>query len=167
MVESKKWIDEFYRLIKKYKLENNILFLGEKHRKDLVHLIKSSKLLVHPSIWDSFGLSVLESLAYGKPVVAYDIPAIRSNYKECKAVKTVRIKDKQSMANIILSILEDESYRAKLSHNAKLFAQKHSWDKVVEAEREAYIKVLNYNAIWFMLDKRCTSMKLNPYEMIL
>jgi glycosyltransferase involved in cell wall biosynthesis len=144
MVEDKKWTDEFYRLIKKYKLENNILLLGQKHGKKLVQLIKSSKLLIYPSILDSFGLSVLESLAYGKPVIAYDIPAIQSNYKECKAVKTVRIKDKQGMANIVLSMLESEAYMSELSYNAKLFAQKYNWDKVVEAEREAYIKVVDY-----------------------
>lgn len=144
MTESKKHIEKFHSLIKRYKLGGNIIFLGEKNDEEVFHLLNSSKLLVYPSVLDSFPLSVLEALACGKPVIAYNIPAIQLNYGGCKAVKTVKVKDNANMAKCILSLLENETERAILSYDAKSFAQKCSWDRVVEAEKEAYTKVLYY-----------------------
>jgi len=145
IVEDEKWVSDFFKLVKEYKISHNILFLGQKTEKDLLHSMKTSRLLVYPSSIDAFPLTILETLACGNPVVAYDIPAIRLNYRECKAVKTVRTKDKQKMAEYILSILNlNDLDRVKLSYNAKSFAERYTWKEVVKAEKNAYIKVLDY-----------------------
>jgi len=146
IVQERKWIDMFHMLIKKYGLSKNIIFVGQydmNHEKDLVQLIKSSKVLIYPSLQDSFSLSILESLICGTPVVAYDIPAIQSNYKECKAVIRVGIKNKRDMARHIIRILEDEEEWIKLSLEARSFAEKYDWDEVTKAEKDAYVAVLN------------------------
>jgi glycosyltransferase involved in cell wall biosynthesis len=144
IVEKQKYVEEFYKRIEKYKIQDNVLFLGQRPEKEISYLIMSSKLLIYPSLLDSFPLTVLETLACGLPVIAYDIPAISINYSACSAVKIVKAGDKLEMAKMILFILENDAYRQRLGGEAEAFAQKYNWDKVVEAEKEAYIKVLDY-----------------------
>jgi glycosyltransferase involved in cell wall biosynthesis len=110
----------------------------------LIPLIKSSGLTLYPSLLDSFGLVVLESLACGVPVVAYNIPAIRENYKECPAVLRCPVKDVKSMATRTISLLKNENLRTVLSENAEEYSAKHDWGHVVESEKEAYFKVIGY-----------------------
>jgi len=69
---------------------------------------------VYPSHEDSFSLVVLESLALGTMVVAYDIPAIREVYGDL--VYTVQEGDINSMARGVIKVLKmsESEYRNKL-----------------------------------------------------
>jgi glycosyltransferase involved in cell wall biosynthesis len=128
---------EFMRIIKSYKLDNNITYKGFLPEKDLYSLLKSSKVLIYPSRFDAFPLVILETLASGTPAVAYDISAVRLNYP-LDAVRTVRVGDNQSMAAAAVQIIQDHKLRAALSQEALSFASYYSWDNVTKEERHAY-----------------------------
>ena len=55
-------------------------YKGFLNQAELYSLVKAAKVLVYPSSHDAFPLVVLETLACGTPVVAYDIPAITLNF---------------------------------------------------------------------------------------
>ncbi|PIR43002.1 hypothetical protein COV24_05105 [candidate division WWE3 bacterium CG10_big_fil_rev_8_21_14_0_10_32_10] len=61
---------KYFALKNKYK-QNNIYFLGEIDEKSLFNLYKNARALIHPQIED-FGLTPLESLHFGTPVIAYN-----------------------------------------------------------------------------------------------
>ncbi|MEM1547388.1 MAG: glycosyltransferase [Candidatus Methanomethylicia archaeon] len=100
--------------------------------------MSKAKVLVYPSHKDAFPLIVLESLALGTTVVAYDIPAIRSIYKDVKAVLTVPEYDVNTMACKVINILKMDSDRLAKLHEDELtlrFLNTYgSWDEVVKAE---------------------------------
>ncbi|MBU3107658.1 glycosyltransferase family 4 protein [Clostridium gasigenes] len=66
--------------LKKYVNDNNILnieFEGFKQGEELEYVIKNSKFVVIPSEWyENCPMSVIESMAYGKPVIGADIGGI-------------------------------------------------------------------------------------------
>jgi len=107
---------------------------------ELYSLVKAAKVLVYPSSHDAFPLVVLETLACGTPVVAYEIPAITLNFP-AGLVKTVPVGNCKLMASEALKIIGDEDLRSELSKQALSFASQHVWEKVAEAERQAYDKV--------------------------
>ncbi len=55
-----------------------VRFLGRRDSPETLELLRSAAVLVYPSVAEGFGLPVLEGLAAGTPVVASNIPVIRS-----------------------------------------------------------------------------------------
>lgn len=129
-------LEMFKYLVKKLELEKNISYLGFLPREVLYSTLKASKVMIYPSHLDSFSMVVLEALAAGIPVVAYNIPAIKWNYRT-RAVVKVNVGDKEAMANKALELLKNDELRSTLSIEAKRFASKFTWDNATA--EEAYV----------------------------
>lgn len=61
-----------YALIKQYKLEHNIHFLGQLSYHDVLIYYKSCTAVVFPSYIESFGLPLIEAAMFGKPLIVLD-----------------------------------------------------------------------------------------------
>lgn len=142
--EDQRFVNRFFEMIRRLHLSRNVVFLGEYRQAALVDLIRSSKVILNPTLYESFSLATLESLACGTPVVAYDIPALRHNFGKCNSVVRCPIKDKECMAEKALSIIENEKLKEVLSQEAKEYSANYDWKKVVKAEKQAYFKVIEY-----------------------
>jgi glycosyltransferase involved in cell wall biosynthesis len=132
---------EFMKIIRNYKLDDNIIYKGFLPDEDLYSLLKSSKVFIYPSRFDAFPVVILETLACGAPVVAYDISAVRLNYP-LNAVRTVRVGDNQGMAAEAVKIIKDEKLREALSQEALSFASRYTWDNATKEERHAYDSII-------------------------
>ena len=113
--------------VKKRNLENNILFQGFVGGKDKIRLIKSSKLSVVPSYYESFNMVILEAMACGIPVVAYKLPVYQDIY--IQGIKMVDIGNKEEFAEVIVDLLENEQERTELVKQAKELSKNFSWKK--------------------------------------
>ncbi len=111
--------------IKENKLEKNIRFLGYVGGEKKYYYLKSSKLLIFPSYYESFGIVALEAMACGLPVVAYDLPLYREIYPG--GMLKAKIGDTACLASYILDLLTDESLRQKLSQEASELSKNFSW----------------------------------------
>src|SRR3990167_908630 len=69
-------------LIKKLKIENQIIKTGFVEERDLVAIYNLAKVTLLPSHYEGFGLPVLESMACGTPVVASNVGSIPEISKE-------------------------------------------------------------------------------------
>jgi len=144
IIENPEFIEDFRRMILQYDLTKNVTLLGQQDEDPLIDLVSSSKLTIYPSALDAYGLVVLESLACGTPVVAYDIPAIKHNFGNVKAVLRCSPGDKIGMVRKIQFLLENEDFRTRISKEAKEHVSKYDWRNVVRAEKEAYFKVIEW-----------------------
>ncbi len=82
---------------------------------ELQDTLHRAKVMVHPSHSDGFSLSILESLAAGTLVVAYDIPAFGYYYKKFNAVHLVKEGDIAAMSAAIVDIISHyEKYQEAL-----------------------------------------------------
>jgi len=134
---------EFYNLCKKLDICKNIEYVGFLPKRTLYSYVKSAKLLVYPSYLDAFPLTVIEALACGIPVVAYNIVPIRLSFRT-KSVIKVRSQEKSKFAECIINILEDEELRKRLSNDALTFASKYNWDSAAKEEFDSIKGVLSY-----------------------
>jgi len=57
-------------LVKKLNLENEIKFLGQLSRDEVVSAVSNSSAFILPSRYETFGVVAIEALALGKPVIA-------------------------------------------------------------------------------------------------
>ncbi|MGB9760481.1 MAG: glycosyltransferase [Thermoproteota archaeon] len=141
--QSIKYMHEFYNLCKKLNLLSNIKYVGFLPKTTLYSYVKSAKLLIYPSYLDAFPLTVLESLACGTPVVAYNINSIRLSFRT-DAVTKVRSGDRSKFAESVINILEDELLQKKLSKIATTFSSRYNWDSAAKEEFNSIRAILSY-----------------------
>lgn len=128
--------DLFFNLVKELRLEDNIVYKGFVPKDELLNIVSEAKCVVYPSHEDSFSLAILEALAVGTPVVAYDIPGPRSVFGDLSAVRFVEEFNIRHMAREVTNILrmkEDEYNSLIFNDKMEKFLEKHTnWDSVIE-----------------------------------
>ena len=108
-------------------LSKNVDLLGfmdgsEKHK-----IYKSSRVFLHTSVYDNYGMAACEAMAAGVPSVMYDLPPLRIAYPQ--GCLRVRRNDQQSFADAVLRMLEDENTRAQLGAQALDWAKSQDWER--------------------------------------
>ncbi len=93
---------------------------------ELPALYSGAMAVIVPSFYEGFGLTVLEAMACGAPVIASDIPVIRELFDG--AVLFVNPHEPKGIADAVLKIIEDKSLATKLREKGLAHAAKFSWD---------------------------------------
>lgn len=126
---------EFIRIqkvINNRKLVDKILFLGSRKQDELKMYYTATDALVMPSLYESFGLVVVEALSCGTPVLASQIGMMRTTIQEGKNGFSFRPNDTTSLA----ACLETFHLRKdRLWSNDKIrrdIVKKFSWKKTAE-----------------------------------
>ena len=124
-------LQEYFEKQAEFKeLRKNIDFLGFLDGKKKFQAIKSSKMLLFPSYYESFGMVACEALACRLPVVAYDLPIFREIYP--RGMIRVPVGNVRDLARAAIDLLVDEKKREKFSRAAVSMAGKFSWDKTAD-----------------------------------
>lgn len=122
--------DEVVGIVKKDGLSGNIEFLGFLNGIEKFNVMKSSKMCVFPSTYESFGIVVAEAMACGLPVVAYDLPIYKEIYPS--GMFKAEIGDIDGLAKYIIELIENEKLRLKMSKEAYKSSQRFDWEKTAE-----------------------------------
>ena len=91
--------------------------------------------------WETFGLSILESMACGNAQVGASTGAAAEHVKESGAGVLLKKRTAQSLSDASL-----ELYRSDLKHkklNARAYAEKFSWDHCFTRQLEYYKQIAN------------------------
>jgi glycosyltransferase involved in cell wall biosynthesis len=95
-------------------LDDHVRVLGL--RDDVADLLCAADLFVFPSLWEGLGGSVLEAMALGVPVVAFDVPAVAEVLDDAGVV--VPMRDTDAFADAILALMAAPATRAALSRRS-------------------------------------------------
>lgn len=118
-------------------LENNVFIRGRCSDTELYGLLKSSKIFIFPSLFEGWGIAVAEALACGLPIVAYDIPALKEVFGECRSVFLVPVKDVESMASSVLKVIGASKRKlGELSYCSRVYSKQFSWEKTAKKDLE-------------------------------
>ena len=123
-------------LVRCLKLEKSVCLAGFVTDEQLATLYAHAYTLVMPSLYEGFGLPLLEAMSFGVPVVTSDIsslPEVAGN-----AAILVDPFDVGSIVAGIAQVLTNNSLHAVLSANAKGRAELFSWDKAATEVLEIF-----------------------------
>jgi glycosyltransferase involved in cell wall biosynthesis len=126
--------------IKKSPYQADIKQLGWVDKFDVPLLLRHAEVFVFPSLYEGFGIPLLEALASGCPVIASDIPALRE--VGGRAVSYVNPLDVENMAQKIIHLFENKELQNEYRNFGLEQVQKYSWKKTAEETWEILKNVL-------------------------
>jgi alpha-1,3-rhamnosyl/mannosyltransferase len=120
-------------------LADRVRCLGQVERAELAALFRGAAVFVYPTLYEGFGLPVLEAMACGVPVVAGDIAAVREVAGD--AVLRVNPRDVVELAAAVRRLLEQAELRDDLRARGRARAQEFPWRRAAEATLAVYRSV--------------------------
>jgi len=125
------------------KTVHKVVYLGPKKSRELLQYYQSASVVVMPSLSESFGNVILESLACETPVIASSvggIPEIISSYENGILVPP---NNEVKLAEAIQYLLSDEDIRQRLGRcGRKIVMEKYSLEVVTQKLLGVYKKLL-------------------------
>lgn len=110
------------------KVKSKIIFTGYINNKDKSYLYKNSLLFIYPTLYEGFGLPVLESMSIGSPVITSDnssIPEVSSN--SCIKINPY---DKNDIYKAIVYLIKNSNVRNELIQKGFIESKKFDWDNL-------------------------------------
>lgn len=131
------YLEEVEQMAAKYHLENQVAFIQNVSFLDLPAIYKMANLFVYPSVFEGFGIPILESLYCKTPVIA----ATGSCLEEVGGKSTLYCapNDTDKMAELIDKVIESPDLHEKMREDGYLYAQKFS----SKSQADQLMKVYN------------------------
>ena len=126
--------------VKEKGLEERVLFLGNSN--EIEKILCYSDLFLLPSEKESFGLSALEAMAHGVPVISSNTGGISEVNIHGKTGYLSEIGDIQDMTKNALKLLKDDKLHSTFKNQAQTQAGIFNIDKVVGKYESIYVNVV-------------------------
>jgi glycosyltransferase involved in cell wall biosynthesis len=141
VVGRKGWmVDQALRLVNGLGLDGRVHFTGYVPREDLPLIFNLAEVFVYPSLYEGFGLPVLEALACGTPAITTDVSSMPEIVGEAGVL--VPPGDEPRLAQALLDLLDDPGRRRTLSEAGPLRAAAFTWERTAAETVAIYQHVL-------------------------
>jgi len=122
----------------------DVIFVGYVSYDELPRYYKTADIFCSPATGrESFGIVLLEAMAVGKPIVASNIEGYASVVTHGIDGLLVPPKDKDMLAQALISLATDESYRQQMGAKGRTKAEEYSWEHISQKVLHYYTRVLN------------------------
>ncbi|MGO4214298.1 glycosyltransferase family 4 protein, partial [Terriglobus sp. YAF25] len=142
IVGMKGWMyDGIYEAVANSGLESRVKFTGFIPEEDKPYLMAASTIFAYPSLYEGFGIPVLESLACGIPTITSNTSSLPEVAGE--AALLIDPTQKEQISSAMDRLLSDSSLYERLRKEALLQAAKFTWRKTAEQTLTAYEEVVS------------------------
>lgn len=117
-------------LAKKKQVEKTVIFHGQANPEDTPLYYRSADFCVFPSRRDSAGLTLLEAMASGTPVIASNRGGTQEIIHQGESGILFDPDDADALPKAILALSQDSDLRKRISNNALKTVAKYSWDNI-------------------------------------
>lgn len=132
-------------LVKEEKIQDNVKFLGNISHAEIPKYLHEADVFVRPSRSEGMGVSFVEALAAGLPIIATPVGGILDIIQDEKTGLFCESENPTDCAEKILRLLRDKELSANIAvQGKKMVEEKFSWDKI-SAEYERIFEKLGEN----------------------
>jgi glycosyltransferase involved in cell wall biosynthesis len=119
--------ESFEKDLKSYKYRSDVVMTGYVEDKELVKLIGAAYGMVYPSLFEGFGVPLLEAMQCDVPVITSAGSAMQEIAKE--AALYVDAMSHNDIADKMMLLYKDENLRKELVLKGREVAKQYNWDK--------------------------------------
>lgn len=127
-------------LIKEFHLSNEIIKIGSLETEDLVGFYNLATVYIQPSLYEGFGLPVLEAFKSSCPVICSNLSSLPEITSEAAVMFSPR--NLAEFVKLVTDVLLDRSFRDKLSKLGLAQVEKFSWQKTTRETINVYSEIL-------------------------
>lgn len=128
------------QMIQTRNIEHCVTYLGQPEPEALVAIYNAADVLVAPSLYEGFGLTVLEAMACATAVIAANVTSLPEVVGD--AAMLVSPTDKQAITSAIRQLYEQPDLCQTLAQRGLSRAQNFTWEKTAERLAKVYESVL-------------------------
>jgi len=129
--------------IEKNHLDNHVHLLGTIDDRAVNGWYNKVSVVVVPSVFEGFGLTAIEAMACGTPVIATDVDALRDVVEDGFNGLLVPYNDVQALSDKIICMLKNRSEQSKFSINGREKVKTlYNWNKISQDILKVYEDVL-------------------------
>src|SRR3712207_5219682 len=126
-------------LVRELDLGDRIIFTGQIREQDKAPLYSGATVYTFPSLYEGFGMTVLEAMACGAPVITSRISALPEVVGEAGVL--VDPHSEPAITEALGELLTDPRRRADLGARARARSRNFSWRQVAEQTVRVYERV--------------------------
>jgi glycosyltransferase involved in cell wall biosynthesis len=132
--------DSFIQSLKKYKHREDVILLGYIDEEELVKITASAYAVVYPSLFEGFGVPVLEAIKCNVPVITSSDSSMQEIAKD--AALYADPKNFEDIAEKMMYMYKDENFRKELIEKGKQIAEEYSWPRTAELLWQSILKTV-------------------------
>jgi len=133
------WYEDVFKTVSALRLEDEVIFTGYVPDEDLLYLYNAATLFAYPSLYEGFGLPILEAMSCGCPVVASNVSSIPEVCED--AALMINPKDVEELSQAMYKLIIEGSLRQMLIKKGLERVKQFSWRKTAEQTLEIYNKL--------------------------
>jgi glycosyltransferase involved in cell wall biosynthesis len=122
-------------------LQGRVVFAGRLTEVEKASAYEACTVFVLPSIYEPYGIVLLEAAAHGKPLISTRVGGPKSIVEEGINGLLVPPGDNRHLATALLRVANDEELAKRMGAEARLMASEHTWERVANATERAYHSV--------------------------
>lgn len=131
IVGKKGWLfEEIFEAPKKFGVEDKVRFLDFVKDEDMLSLYKNALCFVLPSLYEGFGLPVLEAMKYGCPVILSNVSSLPEAGGDAALYFDPQNPD--DIAEKLDKVLSDKKLRSEMIKKGYEQVKKFSWEKTAK-----------------------------------
>ncbi|MCS7224677.1 MAG: glycosyltransferase [Armatimonadetes bacterium] len=132
------YYDQLIRWIQSRPIRQRVRLLGYVPDEQVPLIMSAADVVVAPFLSLTGSASLMKALAYGKPIVASDLPFVRDLADHSGAVLTVPPADPEKLAQALQKLRDDPDRLQQLAQSANDYRQINTVQKAAEAHRAIY-----------------------------
>lgn len=119
-----------------------VVFAGYRQGEELTRLYACADVMAFPSLSETFGNVMLESMASGLPVIGFDVPGPKDIIQNGLTGELLADVSSRALRDSMRRLLEDVDHRRKLGRNARIYAERQNWSRINSVVSDGYTRCL-------------------------
>lgn len=134
--------DKVFATVEQSGVKDDVIFTGYVPQAELPFWYNAADLFVFPSLFEGFGLPVLEAMACGTPAITSNVSSLPEVAGD--AALTIAPGDARTLAEAIAQALHDTTLRQQMRERGLQQAAKFNWPTAARQTARVYEEVLNH-----------------------